>query len=195
MEEDNRGLRICIKEPLPWFPKISTYAHTFFHSSANDHKPFLKPFFITTKKMSPPYPTAHQIEEMFANRNDPPTFNTYFADNSDIILVGKNQVLGGNFKSGQHFDDEIFHRIGDALKPGTLRLEVLRVIGDGEAPWAAVNSVVTAMSKYGEYHGRIVPKIVRNWGVSNAVRGAQISLSMQSGWTWYVSTLKGRLRR
>ena len=100
--------------------------------------------------MSPPYPTAHQIEEMFANRNVPSTFNTYFADNSDIVLVGKNEVLGGSFKSGQHFDDEIFNRIGDALKPGTLRLEVLRVIGGGESPWAAVNSVVTAMSKYGE---------------------------------------------
>ena len=87
---------------------------------------------------------------MFANRNIPSTFNTYFADNSDIILVGKNEVLGGRFKSGQHFDDEIFNRIGDALKPETLRLDVLRVIGGGESPWAAVNSVVTAMSKYGE---------------------------------------------
>lgn len=100
--------------------------------------------------MSSPYPTAHQIEEMFDNRKIPATFNTYFADTADIILMGKHDVLGGSFKPGQHFDDAIFNRIGDALKPETLRLEVLRVIGGGESPWAAVNSGVTATSKYGE---------------------------------------------
>ena len=100
--------------------------------------------------MSSPYPTAHQIEEMFANRNVPSTFNTYLADNTDIVLVAQHEVLGGSYKSGQHFDDEIFNRIQDALRPGTLRLEILRVIGGGESPWAAVNSVVTATTKYGE---------------------------------------------
>ena len=87
---------------------------------------------------------------MFANRKTPSTFNTYFADNSDIILVGKGEVLWGSFKSGQHFDDEVFNRIQHASKPETLKLEILRVIGGGEAPWAAVNSAVTATSKYGE---------------------------------------------
>lgn len=51
----------------------------------------------------------------------------------------------------QVFHDAIYGCISDALKMDTVRVEVTRVIGGGESPWAAVESLATATSKYGEF--------------------------------------------
>ena len=100
--------------------------------------------------MAPTYPTVHQIEEMFSDRDIPSIFNTYLADNVDVTVVGKEFAIAGTYKSSQAFHDAVFSRVSAALKVETIRLEVLRVIGGGDSPWAAVESLGTATSKYGE---------------------------------------------
>ena len=101
--------------------------------------------------MSSPYPTAHQIEEMFANRGHPEVFNSYLADTVDILVMGGEEFhLRGRYNSVQSFHDEIYGHVTSALKVETFRVEVLRVIGGGDSPWAAVESLSTATSKYGE---------------------------------------------
>ena len=100
--------------------------------------------------MSSPYPTAYQIEEMFSNRVDTDIFNTYFADNPEILMVGDDFHLGGRHSSVQSWHDSIYGRVTAAVKIETLRNEVLRVIGGGESPWAAVESVTTATTNSGE---------------------------------------------
>lgn len=100
--------------------------------------------------MASPYPTAYQIEEMFANRDVPSLFHNYLADPIDVTVVGQDFHIGGNYKSMQAFHDGIYARVAAALKVETIRVEVVRVIGGGESAWAAVESLCTATSKYGE---------------------------------------------
>ncbi len=101
--------------------------------------------------MSSPYPSAYQIEEMFANRLFTSIWNSYFADNVDVLLVGGEDFhVGGRYNSVQSFHEEVYTRITNAFKIETAKVEVLRVIGGGDSPWAAVESLTTATTKYGE---------------------------------------------
>lgn len=101
--------------------------------------------------MSSPYPTAYQIEEVFANRGHPEIFNSYLADTADVLVMGGEDFhLGGRYNSVQSFHDEIYGHVTSALKVETFKVEVLRVTGGGDSPWAAVESLSTATSKYGE---------------------------------------------
>ena len=100
--------------------------------------------------MSTAYPDAHRIEEMFANRGLPDVFHTYLADNFEATVVGKDFHIGGHYNSIEAFHNAIYGRVSAALKVETIRVEVMRVIGGGESAWAAVESLCTATSKYGE---------------------------------------------
>lgn len=105
---------------------------------------------ILPRKMSSPYPNIYQIEEIFSNRDTPSVFNAHLADHVDVTVVGKDFHISGNYKSKQAFHEEIFARVAAALKEETIRTEVVRVIGRGDSAWAAVESLATATSKYGE---------------------------------------------
>ena len=112
---------------------------------------FLTTSHSPTAIMSSPYPTAYQIEEMFANRTATEVFNSYLADNVDVLVVGGEEFhVGGRYYSVQSFHDKVYGEISSAVKVETLKSEVLRVIGGGDSPWAAVESLTTATSKYGK---------------------------------------------
>ena len=66
-------------------------------------------------------------------------------------MGGDEFHLGGRHSTVQAFHDEIYGHVTSALKVETFKVEVLRVIGGGESPWAAVESLSTAVSKYGEF--------------------------------------------
>ena len=100
--------------------------------------------------MPTPYPNAYQIEEMFASRDLPDIFNSYLADNFDATVVGQDFHIGGHYNSIEAFHNAVYGGLTATLKLETLRVEVIRVVGGGESAWAAVESVVTATSKYGE---------------------------------------------
>ncbi len=106
---------------------------------------------LPTRSNAPatPYPTPYQIEEMFANRLVASIFNTYYADPHDITVIGHDFHLAGHYNI-QRFDDEVFGELWELVKKDTVRLEVLRVIGGGESPWAAVETRVLATTQYGE---------------------------------------------
>ena len=103
-----------------------------------------------TSAPTSPYPTVFQIEEMFANRLVARIFNNYYADPVDITVIGQDFHLSGHYNSIQRFDDEVFAELWELVKVETVRTEVLRVIGGGESAWAAVETRVTATTKYGE---------------------------------------------
>ena len=98
-----------------------------------------------------PYPNAYQIEEIFANRDVPNIFHKYLADPLDVVVVGQDFHIGGHYKSMEEFHEGIYARVAASLKVETIRVEVLRVIGGGHSAWAAVESLCTATSKYGEW--------------------------------------------
>ena len=103
-----------------------------------------------TSTPTSPYPTVFQIEEMFTNRLVARIFNNYYADPVDITVIGQDFHLSGHYNSIQRFDDEVFAELWELVKVDTVRTEVLRVIGGGESAWAAVETRVTATTKYGE---------------------------------------------
>lgn len=72
--------------------------------------------------MSLPYPTAYQIEEMFANRLDHNTFHSYLADNPNVTVVGKDFPLAGNHKSADTFHTGTNARFVAPLKEDTIRI-------------------------------------------------------------------------
>ena len=108
-------------------------------------------FKLSPSSTTPPYPTPYQIEEMFANRLVASIFNTYYADRVDITIIGQDYHHGGHYNSIERFDEEVFGELWDLVKKDTVRLEVVRVVGGGESAWAAVESRVTAETKYGEF--------------------------------------------
>ena len=67
------------------------------------------------------------------------------------MIGGEDFHLGGRYDTVQSFHDEIYGHVTSALKVETFKVEVLRVIGGGESPWAAVESLSTATSKYGGF--------------------------------------------
>ena len=105
--------------------------------------------------MPTPYPNAYQIEEMFANRGFPDIFHTYLADNFDATVVGQDFHIGGHYNSLESFHNAIYGRVSAALKIETIRVEIVRVVGGGDSAWAAVESLCTATSKYGESDKKI----------------------------------------
>ena len=100
--------------------------------------------------MATPYPSANQIEEMFANRDVPSIFHTYLADPIDVVVVGQDFHVGGQYKCMEAFHQGMHARVADSLKIETIRVEVRRVIGGGESLWASIESLCTAEGKYGE---------------------------------------------
>ncbi len=143
--------------------------------------------------MSTPYPTAYQIEEMFANRGVPDLFHTYLADPIDVTVVGQDFHVGGHYNSMQAFHDSIYGRVAAGLKVETIRVEVMRVIGGGESAWAAVESLCTATSKYGERTSLLSFEDVP----SNAYAAIllQTNPTTWNSWIWYGSTRRERLLR
>lgn len=100
---------------------------------------------------STPYPNAAQIEEMFANRANTVLFNSYLVDDVDVLVVGGDDFhIGGRYNSARSWHDAIYNHVMKALKIETYKVEVIRVIGGGESPWAAVETMSTATTKYGE---------------------------------------------
>ena len=126
---------------------------SYLHSSCAEHQHLYLspiPISVTRSIMATPYPSAYQIEEMFANRDVPDIFHTYLADPIDVVVVGQDFHVGGQYKSMEAFHQGIYARVADSLKIETIRVEVRRVIGGGESPWASIESLCTAEGKYGE---------------------------------------------
>lgn len=97
-----------------------------------------------------PYPNVHQIEEIFHDRDNPTVFNKFLAEPLDAVVVGQEFNLGGHYKTIEAFHEAIYGRITRSLDLDTMRLSVVRVIGGGNSPWAAVETLCTATGKNGE---------------------------------------------
>ena len=80
-----------------------------------------------------PYPTAYQIEEIFAARAQPDKFHEYMADPVDVEVLGEDHEIAGHYKSLEEFHDKVFARISDTVKRESIRLEVKRVVGGGDS--------------------------------------------------------------
>ncbi|KAL8682476.1 MAG: hypothetical protein Q9224_006776 [Gallowayella concinna] len=98
----------------------------------------------------PPYPSTYQIEEIFQDGEAVPQVLSGIVDHFDpkvkVTVVGHEHHLAGDTQAHGHFD--FFSDLLDFSKPS--KLQILRVIGGGESPWACVEGLATGTSKGGK---------------------------------------------
>ena len=99
-----------------------------------------------------PYPTAHEIEDIFRYRESPDTMSLWderLAANLDGTVMGHDHHLSGQFKGVDAWKDQLRASI-DGMRKAT-SMEIINVIGGGESPWACVEIRTTGKAKSGEY--------------------------------------------
>jgi hypothetical protein len=102
------------------------------------------------------YPDGYEIEEIFSKRGNPDEFHKHLAEGLDVVVVGQDWHIGGNYNNKEKFHEGIYARVAAGLKIETIRVEIIKVIGGGDSSWAAVESKCTAESKYGMCNRREV---------------------------------------
>ncbi|MCJ1397114.1 hypothetical protein MMC11_000306 [Xylographa trunciseda] len=112
-----------------------------------------------TNGSTTPYPTSHETEEIFLLRGrttdgkltKQSAFDSHFADDAEIIVLGQDHLLKGSY-SKEDFKSEVQSRIAkiiDYSKPGGT-YEVIRALGGGDTPYAAVELKTTGTTKAGK---------------------------------------------
>ncbi|KAL8833810.1 MAG: hypothetical protein Q9205_003864 [Flavoplaca limonia] len=100
----------------------------------------------------PPYPTVHQIEEIFqTGEGGPEGFIDHIDPKVQVYIVGHDHHLAGEISGKDTLKDDHFAHFADLMdfdKPN--KLEILRVIGGGDSPWACVEVICTGKSKAGK---------------------------------------------
>jgi hypothetical protein len=106
-------------------------------------------------KQSTPYPTSWQIEDIFALRSSEEgtkEFETYVSPNVEVTIAGHDHHLAGTHTSHDAHKEHTVQRITELLDPSKpKKLEVVRVIGGGDSPWACVQMTADAKTKAGEF--------------------------------------------
>ncbi|KAL8796910.1 MAG: hypothetical protein Q9182_007294 [Xanthomendoza sp. 2 TL-2023] len=99
----------------------------------------------------PSYPSPHQIEEIFQDGEAGPQvlrgIIEYFDPKVQLVVVGHEHHMSGS----NHAKDDFFgafHEMLDFSQPS--RLDVIRVIGGGDSPWACVECFAHGKSKAGK---------------------------------------------
>ena len=104
-------------------------------------------------KASTPYPTSYAIEDMFSSQGGVATrretLNNIIDDNVDAKVVGYDYYFSGEHKGKDSLMKKFVGELFGMCNEDTLDFEVVRVIGGGESPWAAIEAKATAKSETG----------------------------------------------
>ena len=89
-----------------------------------------------------PYPTNHQIEEIFQLRDSwetIPQYREHLAPNLLGHVCGFDHDLSGDYRGKESWVQDVEMRVGKMLrKDHPINLEIVNVVGGGESPWAVV---------------------------------------------------------
>ena len=100
-----------------------------------------------------PYPTSHEIEDIFRWRESPDTmskFDERLAKNLDATVIGHDHHLSGHHKGLDAWKENNRARQEGMLDMSKgIQLDV-NVIGGGDSPWACVEMKTTGKAKSGE---------------------------------------------
>jgi hypothetical protein len=100
------------------------------------------------------FPTPQQIEQIFQLRqSDPPAFVEYLDPNITLTTTGHDHAFSGEIKGKENVKTQHIAPILGLLdsEKAPFQQEVIRVIGGGDSPWAAVELKTTSTSKAGTY--------------------------------------------
>ncbi|KAL8806445.1 MAG: hypothetical protein Q9182_001360 [Xanthomendoza sp. 2 TL-2023] len=102
-----------------------------------------------------PYPSVHQIEEIFLDGEAGPDlrerFASYFDPKIQMTILGEDHHAAGEHQGSDSVKDDHFGLFMDVLdlsKPN--KVNVQRVIGGGESPWACVEIFFDGKTKAGK---------------------------------------------
>lgn len=101
--------------------------------------------------MATPYPTASEINDIFSNLASGNS-NAFFAHVSPTVswTVMGTHPLAGTYHTLQEFRQATFDRLGAIMKKDDpVRLEVVKVVGGGEGPWAVTELKAKGTCKNG----------------------------------------------
>ncbi|KAL8751540.1 MAG: hypothetical protein Q9199_006343 [Rusavskia elegans] len=98
------------------------------------------------------YPSIHEIEEIFQKgEGGHEGFIDHFDPKVQLTVVGHDHHLAGESSGLDTLKDDHFAHFAEIMdfsKPN--KVEIVRVIGGGESPWACVEVVATGKSKAGK---------------------------------------------
>ena len=99
------------------------------------------------------FPTADEIDEIFQHRftnSGLDTFDNHVADDVDVYVTGEDHPRANQNLGKKEFRTE-FERTKMVLDPSKhISREIVRVIGGGDSPWAAVEVRIKGTTKNGE---------------------------------------------
>ena len=101
-------------------------------------------------KNGTPYPTSHAIEDLFNNQ---PAFREAIIDsvddNVDVTITGYDHHFSGDHKGKDALQKNLGGEFGSLVDADKVKYEIIRVIGGGESPWAAIEAKATGKTKTG----------------------------------------------
>ncbi|KAL8824324.1 MAG: hypothetical protein Q9191_005132 [Dirinaria sp. TL-2023a] len=98
-----------------------------------------------------PYPSSYEIEDIFSWRESPETmdkFSARVAPNVETTIVGDDHHFAGTHKGIDALTKHNRDRALDIIDVSKgIKLDIVRVIGGGESPWATVEMKTQAKAK------------------------------------------------
>ena len=100
-----------------------------------------------------PYPSAYEIEDIFKYRESPETMHLWderLAPNLSGRVMGHDHHLSGELNGIDAWKKGHTANLTEMLDTSKgYSLEVVNVVGGGESPWAAVETVTSGKAKSG----------------------------------------------
>jgi hypothetical protein len=98
------------------------------------------------------FPTIQEIEQIFQLRqSNSPAFVEYLDPNITLTTTGHDHAFSGEIKGKENVKTQHVAPILNLMdsEKAPFQQEVIRVIGGGDSPWAAVELKTTSTSKAG----------------------------------------------
>ena len=142
------GHQITVHHKTTFIIYFLIYYRSILSSTASHLCTF--PIILITMSRPEPYPTAYVLEGMFHEvvRGNMDKFLQYCTPECKYEVAGSEHSFKGMFSSAAEVKAHQ-GQMADMLDESTIKREVVRVIGGGVQPWAAVEFRVTATSKSG----------------------------------------------
>ncbi len=101
-----------------------------------------------------PYPTADQIEDIFAKVETPEELGNLrelFSPSFHGEVMGHDHSFVGKHHGGDSWIEQLGSILSSLDHEKTFKLEIVQVIGGGNSPWASMEAKATAKTKTGKW--------------------------------------------
>lgn len=140
-----------VKRSIYWTIPILSKKTSQLNNWTNRSQP-VKEIKVSSSNMS--FPTPAQIEEIFKLRESTPAaFFEHLDDNVVVTIMGNEHEMSGEITGKEALMFQHVQPILDLLdlEKSPTKQEIVRIVGGGDPPWAAVELKTTSTSKIGTF--------------------------------------------